>query len=650
MAKKYSHLLSPIKVGDLVLRNRMVCSPCTPHFIQGPESYPAQAMIELMAARARAGAAVVTFNCAFPKIRIGEFAHAPKFEYVEPRALNYFSHLTEAVHFEGGAISFILDPTDEPGWDVSEGIMPMVPDGTGITPAPGKEMSKEMILEHIEEMAQQALILKQCGFDMVTIHSSYRFFLPSRFLSPLTNFRTDEFGGSMENRLRFLKMTCQRIKELCGPGFPVEITISGEEPEGGFTAQDVIEWSKMLDGCAEILQIRAGEIDPTHPTSFCLEKAPNLKTAEIIKKGNPNMLITTSGGLYDFDLCESAIAEGKTDMVASARAWISNSNYGNLAYEGRPEDRVPCLRCNKCHVPSPGCTYNNVCSVNPEWGSITPRLAAAVKAPEGVKKIAVIGGGPAGMEAAQIAANRGHQVTLFEKQDHLGGLLQHAEYADFKWTLRDFNHYMIRKTTEAENIEVKLNTEATPEMLEGQGYDHVIVAIGAKEAAPPIPGIEEVNFLFASDLFVENRIDELAEDVVVIGGGEIGTETALWIAQSGRSAFVIEMQEKLCADAAPVHYRSMVEDYWLAQDHFSFAVNATCTKVSKDGVYYTDEDGNECFAEAGSIVLATGAKAQTDKALEYYGKGTYTSVIGDCVKAASVQQAIRTGYAAGRKL
>ncbi len=156
--------------------------------------------------------------------------------------------------------------------------------------------------------------------------------------------------------------------------------------------------------------------------------------------------------------------------------------------------------------------------------------------------------------------------------------------------------------------------------------------------------------MFASDIFVNNRIDELADEVVVIGGGEIGTETGIWIAESGRKAFVIEMLEKLCAEACPVHYRSMVEDYWTAEPNFSSAVKATCTKVTKDGVYYVDEDGNENFVKAGSIVLATGAKPQSEEAMAYYGKGTYTSVIGDCVKAASVQQAMRTGYAAGRKL
>ncbi len=646
MSQKYSHLLSPIKVGDLVLRNRLICSPATPHYVQGPEPYPSQAMIELFAARARSGAAAVTFNCALPKIRDGHAAHAGRFEYDEPRTLNYFSHMTEAVHFEGGAISFMLDPVDVLGYDASPGMPAAVP----LEFPPSEEMPKEMILERIEAMAQQACIVKQCGFDMVTIHSSYRFFLLSRFLSPLTNIRTDEFGGSLENRLRPLKMACQRIKELCGPGFPIEITISGEEPEGGFTMADVIEWSKMLEGCADILQIRAGQIDPNHPTSFCREVAPNLHMAETIKKGNPNMLISVVGGLYDFDLCESVIAEGKADFIASARAWISNGDYGKLIYENRPEDLVPCLRCNKCHIPSDHCTFNSVCSVNPEWGTITPRLATAVKEPEGIKKIAVIGGGPAGMEAAQIAAKRGHMVTLFEKEDHLGGLLQLAEFADFKWTLRDFNHFMIRKTNEAENIDVRLNTEATPEMLEGQGYDHVIVAIGAREEALPIEGIGEVDYLFSSEIFVNNRIDELADEVVIIGGGEIGTETGLWIAESGRKVFVIEMLEKLCADACPMHYRSMVQDYWLAEPNFSFTVNSTCTKVTKDGVYYIDETGEERFAKAGSIVLATGLKPQPDKAMAYFEKGTYTSIIGDCAKPASVTEAMRTGYAAGRKL
>lgn len=642
---KYENLLSPIKVGNTILKNRLITGPSMPHFIQGPETYPAQTMIEYFAEKARSGAAVVTIGCALPRDRFQETAHAAQFDYTNVRGQNYFSHLTEAIHFHGAKASLLLDPADEPGWDVSDGVESTRPRGAGFPPVTGKELPKERILEMIDDYVKQAVIAKQCGFDMVFIHASYRFFLLSRFLSPLKNHRTDEFGGSVENRVRFLKMTCEAIKEACGKDFLIEVSISGEEPEGGITAEDVIAWAKMLDGLVDIIQIRAGEIDPNHPTGYNPEVTPFLDIAAKIKASNPPMAIAAIGGFQDLEICEAAVREGKADLIAAARAWISNSDYGRKAYEGRNEDIVPCIRCNKCHISAKGCTYNSVCSVNPTWGTIAPRLANAVRPPERKLKVAVVGGGPAGMEAALIACERGHQVTLFEKEGTLGGQIRHADYAKFKWPLRDFKNYMVRQVEKAD-IEVVLNTEVTPEYLKDKDFDHIIVAIGPVPQLPPIEGADSVPARFAGDYFIYDRQAELGENVVIIGGGDIGTETGLYLAETGHKVFVIEMQPALCIDATPVHYRVMVEDYWLAEPNFDFAVNAKCTKITEEGVYYVDESGEEKFAK-GEVLFATGMSPQTDLAMDYFGIGIYTTVIGDCDKPHSVQRAMRTGYEAG---
>ena len=260
-------------------------------------------------------------------------------------------------------------------------------------------------------------------------------------------------------------------------------------------------------------------------------------------------------------------------------------------------------------------------------------------------KVAVIGGGPSGMEAALIACERGHKVTLFEKEGELGGQLKHADHAKFKWPLRNFKNYMIRQVKKSA-IELVLNADVTPESLKGKDFDHVIVAIGPVPLIPPIEGIENAKYDFAGDVFVNDRQAEFGENVVIIGGGDIGTETGLYLAETGHKVFVIEMQSALCIDATPVHYRVMVEDYWLAEPNFSFAVNAKCTKITDEGVYYIDESGEEKFAQ-GDVLLASGMKPQTDLAMSYFGTGIYTTVIGDCDKPGSVQRAMRTGYEAG---
>lgn len=651
MQNPYAHLLSPLKVGNTVLRNRMITGPSMAHFIQGPETYPSQTMIEYFAEKARSGAAVVTVGCALPKKRFEETAHAAKFEYTNLQAQNYISQLTEAIHFHGAKASLLLDPADVVGLDVSEGVPAMRPKGAGFQVVTGDEITREQLEEMVEEYAQQALIAKQCGFDMVFLHSAYRFFLISRFLSPLTNHRTDEFGGSLENRARFLMMICARIKELCGKDFLIEISISGEEPEGGITLEDVIAWTKMLEGYVDIMQIRAGEIDPNHPTGYDPHVTPFLNYAAAIKASNPPMAIATIGGFQDPTVCENAVAQGKTDLIAAARAWISNSDYGKKIYEGRAEDVVPCIRCNKCHIPSRGCTFNSICSVNPTWGSIAPQLDKNVQPPKKQCNVAVIGGGPAGMKAALVSSERGHTVTLFEKESNLGGQLRHADFASFKWPLRNFKKFLVRKVEENEHITVHLNTTIAPDDLRGKGYDHIIVALGPTPIAPPIEGIEAVQTHFAEEIFSYNRHEELAEDIVVIGGGEIGVETGLYFAEKGHKTFVLEMSSALCIDATPVHYRAMVEEYWEAEKNFSYAVNATCTKVTPEGVYYLDADGTEQFKAAGSIVIAAGMRPQPDLAMSFFGiDAAQTTVIGDCDKPGSVQLAMRTAFAAGVKL
>ena len=215
--------------------------------------------------------------------------------------------------------------------------------------------------------------------------------------------------------------------------------------------------------------------------------------------------------------------------------------------------------------------------------------------------------------------------------------------------LRNFKNYLIRQVNKSA-IEVRLNTRATPERLRAGRYDHVAVAIGPKPQLPPIPGLDTVPALIAEDIFVNNRQAELAEDVVIIGGGDIGVETGLYLAEHGHKVFVLEMQPALCMDTTPVHYRAMVEDYWLAQPNFSFEVNARCTEVSPQGVSYIDGEGNQQFAAAGSILFATGMSPRTEEAMSYFGVGTYTTVIGDCDKPESVQRAMRAGYEAGVKI
>ena len=415
---------------------------------------------------------------------------------------------------------------------------------------------------------------------------------------------------------------------------------------GGYTLEDAAEYLKLFEPYVDIAQIRASEADPNHPTSFNPEETPFLRQAAYMKEHGVKMLIASVGGWQDPNTCERALAEGKIDLVSMARAWVSNPDYGKLVYEGRAEDIVPCLRCNKCHGRGPHDPFVSVCSVNPKIG-IEHRLHYLGSAPERVKKVAVIGGGPAGMKAAMDLCDRGHQVTLYEITDSLGGAIKHADFVDFKWTLKQFKDYLIRQVTKRD-IDVRLNTLATPEMIEAQGYDAVVVAAGAHPSKSPIPGLDGENVIFATQALMGEK--PVGRNVVVIGGGEVGVETAMHLAKTGHVATVLEMRGELAADSTFVHYRSMFQEAWEAIPDFHSVVNARCTRVEQGKVWYLDQDNQEHALEADTVVVSAGMTPLQKEAMGFYGTAPHVYMIGDCVKPGTVQQAMRQAFATASEI
>lgn len=381
--------------------------------------------------------------------------------------------------------------------------------------------------------------------------------------------------------------------------------------------------------------------DPNHPIPFELQHTPFLKYAEHAKKSGLNMKIACVGGFHYFDDVDQAVAEGKVDIVSAARAFISNPDYGQLLQEGRDEDLVPCLRCNKCHGRGPHDPFVSVCSVNPKVG-IEHRLDILESNPLPSMKIAVIGGGPAGMKTAMELCDRGHKVTLFEADEKLGGAIKHAEYVDFKWTLNDFRKYLIRQV-EKRDIDVRLNTRATPEMVRAEGFDMVIPALGATPSLPPIPGIDKPHVMVATQSMIHPGT--VGQNVVVIGGGEVGVEAGMNLAKKGHNVTVLEMQGKLAAESTMIHYYSMFEEAWLALPTFHWQLNATVTGIQDDCVTYKDQEGAEHAIPCDSVVVSLGMKPLTDEALSFYGSADRFALVGDCRKSATVEQAMRSAYA-----
>ena len=376
-----------------------------PHFLQGPEPFPTEALITHFAKKARNGAALVTCSRSkpapldvpkellegLPKAR-DRYVKGPRsmgghfvaLDAGDPQCQHYLSQLTEAIHFYGAKASMQIIVAVPPQYDVSSGIQSLAVFGDNSVSTTGVETPSSLLRLIAEAFGGQALVMKQVGFDMVFLHMAYRLMFLGRFLSPLTNKRTDEYGGSVENMARFPIMVADRIKEKCGKDFLIEATVSGIDPPGGRTLDDTIALARLLAGHFDLLHIKASEIDPAHPAGFNHERTPFLSMAEAIKKSDPGIAISTVGGYLDPRVSDDVIASGKADFIAMARAWISNPDYGRLLYEERAEDIVPCLRCNACHRSSYADPWTSVCAVNPVLG-LEHKIERMVEAPPAEK-------------------------------------------------------------------------------------------------------------------------------------------------------------------------------------------------------------------------------------------------------------------------
>ena len=657
MKSPYPNLLRPIKIGKFILKNRMQSSNSMPHFSQGPEEYPADATIAHFLGRARTGAAFVTLcgvddNYGQPTLPDWlDISHFPDFDMLNAKCQNYMVELVEAMHGVGSLVSgslfsasriyrYVNENGETESVDANDGGLGFGSEGMGGSIGDG--VPAENLYKIAKSYGQRAALYKRLGFDAVTIHMSYRAQVPSQLLSPLTNKRSDEFGGSLENRTRFAVMMLQEIRKAAGNDMLIEIQFSAEEPAGGYTFQEGLEILRILEPYVDIVQVRSATGDENHPIPFELQKTPFLDLAARIKAEGFDFLVSNVGGFFDPADADKAIGEGKVDLIAMARSWISNPNYGDMLYEGRADDIVPCLRCNRCHGRGKGDLLSTVCSVNPHFGleAVDRYLATPVKQ---VKNVAIIGGGPGGMRAALFLRERGHSVTVFEATDRLGGAICHADKVPFKWTLKEYKDFLIYQLGK-QGVTVRLNCRVTPEELEAMGFDAVIAAVGAAPVIPPIPGVDGANVLVATDAM--EHPEKVGAKVAVIGGGEVGVETGMFLAQQGRDVTVVGRNKIIAGDCTFMHYRSMFQAAWEAIPNLRIVVGKEAREIGADYVVYADKETGETErVEADTVVLAVGMRAKTDEALSYYGTAPHFYMLGDCTKPGTIQTTTRSAYA-----
>ncbi len=660
MKNRYSAMLSPLQVGNVLMKNRLLSSAATPHFIQGTESFPTEKWITLMANRAKNGAAVIHINHLEhphpmkPDLKLVDMtpAHFSTLDIGDPSTHNYICQMIDAIRLYGSvAMTSPMGLQLRPHMD--EPFVPKPGEGGPGSKPVCDELTKRDMQMHIDSVVEEALLLKKLGFEMFSLHNAYRNGPVSQLLSPRCNHRTDEYGGSVENRARLLLEIFDALKQTLGRDFPLECLVSGEET-GGITIEDTIALSRLAEGKIDLLTIRQGEQDPQHPiglTSTREHPCPNLEAAATVKADvqsrGGKLLVGVSAGLQNPALCEHIIKMGQADVLSMARAFICDSQYGEKLYAGRGEDVRPCIRCNKCHVPNDTDKFRSYCSVNPEIG-LEDKLDRLFPAQTTPKKLVVIGGGPAGMVSAITAAKCGHSVTLLEQGTELGGQLRHADYADFKWPLEDYKNYLIRQLYQ-NGVEVRLNTAATPALVTDMNADAVFVAIGPVFKRPDLPGADGENVKVPMEVF--GHTEELPEKIVIMGGSETAVETGLYLARNGKQVTLLSRQHMLASDAPHAHYISMLEDAYRNQPGFSYETEVqSYVKIDQGGVTYVSKDGETRYAQAPVVICATGTAPRHKDAIAFYGTAPLVRFLGDCNRAGDVHKAVSAGWSAAKML
>ena len=507
-------------------------------------------------------------------------------------------------------------------------------------------MDHALIDKVVDEHVVCAKFMKAAGFDGVLIHCGHGWLL-NQFLSARTNTRTDEYGGSLENRAKFAILVLKAVREAMGKDFIIEVRVSGDErTEHGQHVDEVAAFCKMIEGIVDSIHVSVGIYrQPVLSGMFNSLFEPhglNAELAATIKKA-VSIPVTVVGGINSPELAEQLIAGGKCDFVALGRELTADPDFAIKAETGREDDIVHCLRCFKCLPGQLEEVMDDLsslfgCTVNPEAFLFDKTILESK--PAASRNVLVIGGGVAGMEAAVVAADRGHKVTLYEKTDTLGGLLKFSDSDLYKGDLRDFKDLMIRRV-DKRNINVIKGRELKPEELRGMKADAVILAVGSSPIEPRIAGIE--NAVRALDIY--KSLDGVGQNVIMVGGGLVGSEAGLHLAKNGRKVTIVEMLDKVAPDSYPMHREALVHEM---DKMLQYRTGLKVVSIAKNGVKTANAEGKEEFIPADTVVYALGMRANRKEAEALHAavKDSPVYEIGDCVRAAKVYEAMREGYMA----
>lgn len=532
-----------------------------------------------------------------------------------------------------------------------------------------KEMNISMMKKVCDDFARISRFAKACGFDGVLVHGGHGFNM-QQFISPWTNHRTDEFGGSMENRARFPIMILDAVREAIGEDMIIELRISAEDGVvGGLTIDDTVEFCKLIDGKADIIHVSNGLKWAGNQTNtfsdFFNKHGVNIEYAAKIKKAVKKSLVAVIGGINSPELAEEIISSGKADFIELGRQGFADPEFANKAKNGQSDKIRRCVRCFQCYpgfcehktdVPlwEKGLSQEEIakiyspasmgrCAINPNsgFGHYPDRMPV----PKESKNVLIIGGGVGGLQAALTAKERGHKVTLAEKTNKLGGTINFTDTDKDKVDLRNFKNLLISEVENDKDIKVIMNVDVDASLIDNMNPDAVIIAVGSHPFVPRISGIDTA----INALEVYNLMDKVGKNIVIVGGGLVGCEVGLHLANEGRNVTVVEMNTMMAFETFGYYRNALLDE--MDKRSLKQVLGARCLEFKKDGVFIS-KDKQESFIEADTVIYSMGMKSNTEavERLKEACNGRELHVIGDCTKPGKVGDSVRHGYMAAMSI
>jgi 2,4-dienoyl-CoA reductase-like NADH-dependent reductase (Old Yellow Enzyme family)/thioredoxin reductase len=652
-------LFNPIKIGSMEVKNRIVMPPMVTLFA-GMDRGVTDRLIDYHVERARGGVGMIIVESTDvdplgvrPSPRLGIF---------KDNFITGLNRLAEAVKPYGVRIGLQLGhPGRQAKW-VGDGLPPVAPsplmcryEGRSADAKKPRELSLEEIQGLVEKFSDGALRAERAGFDLVEVHGAHGYLI-NQFVSPYTNKRTDQYGGDLEGRMRFPLEILRAIRKKVGEDFPIGFRINGDDyVEGGLTLEDTTVIAGMLEregastihvsgGMYESILSEDRKMSMVQP--MCVPQGCFVHLAEEVKRA-VDLPVIAVGRVNDPVLANDIIKSGRADLVSMGRALISDPELPVKAKEGRLEEIRKCIACNRC-VTRMGEFLSIKCSINADVGR--ERQYRIEKASVS-KKVMVVGGGPAGMEAARVAALRGHTVSLYEKGERLGGQLLLSTKPPFKGEIEHLTQYLSHQLRKL-GIEVLLDTEVEPEMIDVLRPDFLILATGSTPLIPPFSGINSGHVVTAHRVLEEGvGLLEGKDNVVVVGGGMVGCETAEFIWEESnrqKGIVIVEMLAELASDVDPGEREFLIQR--LGKKGIEARLNVKADEIREDGVITLDKEGKRHLVKGEAIVLAMGADPDRNLAASLQEKGATFWTIGDCAGPGKIFDAMHEAAHIARQI